>query len=281
MAPTTSNIGCCLVVIIIFVIYFNLKFIPETSIVGQHETRDALASIPRLQQYCSAKTPVASDGHFVDKSSDVKWNLRFVAINIRHGDRSAIHSMPGSIVNTKEVYSTYIEKEALGFRSKLSSFKILFLPDSAKRKASEIPESEPLTHVLDPSHVFVIKDLALAPGQLTTRGFMQHIRLGKALHNAYSDLLSSITSPEQIYVRSTNYVRTIQSVAGLLTTLLPQLVDSASKSNAQIPISVYPNENDEVMHGVGLHYSSHSMKGGSRKDEKEAVIEGFCPTAGR
>jgi hypothetical protein len=46
-------------------------------------------------------------------------------------------------------------------------------------------------------------------GQLTVRGFMQHIELGKQLHMLYGKFLQN-TSTNSIYVRSTNYGRTVQ-----------------------------------------------------------------------
>lgn len=81
-----------------------------------------------------------------------------------------------------------------------------------------------------------------------------------------------------------------QSVAGLVSTLLPTLVtaNSAVKvdsfyrylphrngllENAQIPIHYFQDEKAEVMHGVGTHSSSHTVSGHSKG---EAVYEGAC-----
>jgi hypothetical protein len=50
---------------------------------------------------------------------------------------------------------------------------------------------------------------------------MQHVMLGKVLHGAYHRFLTSFRSSEQLYVRSTNYERTIQSAGALLSALLP------------------------------------------------------------
>jgi hypothetical protein len=52
-------------------------------------------------------------------------------------------------------------------------------------------------------------DHSIAPGQLTTRGFMQHIHLGTLLHSAYGSFLDQLTTTD-VYVRSTNYLRTIR-----------------------------------------------------------------------
>ena len=64
---------------------------------------------------------------------------------------------------------------------------------------------------LDPGHAFKTPDADLTQGQLTSIGFMQHVRIGKLLNRAYSDFLADhIHSPQDIYIRSTNYVRTIR-----------------------------------------------------------------------
>ncbi len=64
---------------------------------------------------------------------------------------------------------------------------------------------------LDPGHAFKVPDVGLSQGQLTSIGFMQHVRIGKILNYAYSDFLAQhIATPRDIYIRSTNYVRTIR-----------------------------------------------------------------------
>ena len=68
-----------------------------------------------------------------------------------------------------------------------------------------------LSSALDPHKVLSGSDYTLPPGQLTSRGFMQHIDLGQLLHGYYATaLLNQVTSSSQLYVRSTNYARTVQ-----------------------------------------------------------------------
>lgn len=77
---------------------------------------------------------------------------------------------------------------------------------------------------------------------------MQHIQLGQLLRSQYgAPLLDHIRSPQQLYVRSTNYIRTIRSVSALLTTLLPQVTTGFKQ---KVGISYFENEMDECMHGV-------------------------------
>ncbi|RYH01474.1 hypothetical protein EON65_48395, partial [archaeon] len=109
--------------------------------------------------------------------------------------------------------------------------------------------------MLDASRLFTLSDDSLPPGQLTSQGFMQHIELGIPADNMHADrssipihkththahththtythtptrfvgqtlrekylpFLSTLASPQQLYVRSTNYARTVISVSALLT----------------------------------------------------------------
>jgi hypothetical protein len=64
-----------------------------------------------------------------------------------------------------------------------------------------------------------LSDFSLSPGQLTSRGFMQHIYLGQLLHSTYQDYFDLLKAND-IYVRSTNYLRTIR-VSYLRFVLLP------------------------------------------------------------
>jgi hypothetical protein len=52
-------------------------------------------------------------------------------------------------------------------------------------------------------------DFSLASGQLTSIGFKQHFDLGIHLRKAYEKYLYDI-SRDDLYIRSTNYDRTIQ-----------------------------------------------------------------------
>jgi len=56
-------------------------------------------------------------------------------------------------------------------------------------------------------------------GQLTTYGFRQHMRNGKILRKAYNGFISEQFEHEELYVRSTDYSRTISSTQGLLVGL--------------------------------------------------------------
>lgn len=72
-------------------------------------------------------------------------------------------------------------------------------------------EEHDLKAALNPKKALRKSDYSLAPGQLTSRGFMQHVHLGQLLHSYYGkEFLDKLSSSYQVYVRSTNYARTVQ-----------------------------------------------------------------------
>lgn len=265
----------------------------------------------RLYDYCNRFIP---DNYVNTSIHDSEWKLVYFAATIRHGDRSAIHQFPGSLgaTATKEQdlkRPSLLDTRVTEYLKYLPAFTITKLHKKEELDDSRSEQSltraklkgEALTDVLNPNKLFGTPDLTLTPGQLTSVGFMQHIALGELLHSYYTSLLNRIHSSDQIYVRSTNYARTIQSVAALIITMLPQLVEQSLRvPNLQIPILSYEFEEDEIMHGIGTRFSSHNIdkKQTSRylleyralinntsrvlSDvtevglEKEAVLEGSC-----
>jgi hypothetical protein len=157
----------------------------RTSSCDTFEFRCANTKISRLDQYCAAKTPIEQHeqqyfqqhGATTNSSSTSTdgWTLRHLVLNIRHGDRSSIHTIPGTTSSGKK--EAYVEPEALAFRNRLSKFRLQFLEGSGNkdkgkqpRRRLEQPAGESLMFGLDPALVFKVPDSHLDPGQLTTRG---------------------------------------------------------------------------------------------------------------
>jgi hypothetical protein len=203
----------------------------------------------RLQEYCSlglasGSEKMAASLPELGNDSD-RFVLRYLLLTIRHGDRSAIHKIPGSVAasNEKTIPSKlnkkeYLDPKALQFAHQMSYFRlqsITSLPSKSLQKQGpgNTPKVTPtLPDSLNSSSLFNVGDFELEQGQLTTRGFMQHIHLGSLLRKTYSSFLNTqIKSVSNLYVRSTNYDRTIQSVAALLTALLPDGERHSKKVN--------------------------------------------------
>lgn len=201
----------------------------------------------RLQEYCSLGLASGSERAMAMPLSDLgndldRFVLKYLLLTIRHGDRSAIHKIPGSLaankektISSKHDKKEYLEPRALQFAHQMSYFRVepiasipLKSVQSSQKpgsgNASKIAATEKITlpDSLNSSTIFSNGDFELEQGQLTTRGFMQHIHLGSLLRKTYSSFLNThIKSVSNLYVRSTNYDRTIQSVAALLTAMLP------------------------------------------------------------
>ena len=299
----------------------------ETQCATLRGGRGCSKQVDRLLSYCAENINGGEEGSLKPGPGGSRdYELHYVALTIRHGDRSAIHSMPGSLpyfdpddldAETPKserkqsrghaIHGTnYLDARALAYLPRLSSFEVKPLltesgnSNSAKRDAA----IGDLRAALDPTKVFQLPDLRLSPGQLTTRGFMQHVVLGKSLAESYKRLLHGVHSPRNIYIRSTNYARTLQSAAGLILGMLPDIggvggggggptaessssglssaigdvtgegTDLRDPRKSKVIINSFVNEEAEVMHGVGLKLSSHQVDAAGEKS-----IMGSCNKA--
>ena len=162
----------------------------------------------RLLNYCSRDLIKGAEGKYID---DTKFKLVSLVIAHRHGDRSSIHS----IKNAKQTLSSSKnnDKPMLyepSITSELYSakyFTINVLKPGAVGDNSA--NSLAFTHALDTKSLFTTSDTLLPQGQLTSIGYMQLLHLGSHLQQSYTRFLSGIKERE-VYIRSTNYDRTIQ-----------------------------------------------------------------------
>ncbi|KAJ1397164.1 histidine phosphatase superfamily [Ochromonadaceae sp. CCMP2298] len=217
---------------------------------------------PPLERYCHTEVP----RRFYFAHSSSNWTLEYLAINIRHGDRSSIHDITGAKLPTPPARPPLIDGRALSYMPLLASFSLH--PLRHYSSAPALVEGNDMARILDPQGIMRSADRDLGPGQLTSRGYMQHISLGQQLRAVYAQSGFLRLEPQQIYIRSTSYARTIQSVAALLTAMLldpaPTSPTSTSASALRgsvttsltpigpgaLPIHFYASEADEIMHGV-------------------------------
>jgi len=221
------------------------------------------------------------------------FELNHVAITIRHGDRNAIHLLPHDAANNNIQYDNgadsteYFDRRALAFRDLLGADRIAVRPvvRPAEGESTAVNNLEhylfysELRPPLEPGGATNIGGAALTGSgavneldnaQLTTRGFMQHVSLGRYLHARYSgsgtgspgaftSLLDPVVTPRsglpgRLYVRATNYDRTIQSAAALLLGMFPVLSGGGELAGGESPVAMWVDGNEELepMHGVGL-----------------------------
>jgi len=165
-------------------------------------------SAPSAYNYCQAGDVVSSvniDG----------LTLRHVAMVIRHGDRTPANVLPGvgnlqewdCILNKLEVPS-----DSLDPREEVDRlYRKVYLP---KRE------------VLPGNCMF---------GQLTKKGYRQHLELGAQLRKLYVEkygLLGPKLNVSEIWIRSTDVPRTLQSAQGLLQGLYP----TSKHGDGSIPV---------------------------------------------
>lgn len=178
------------------------------------------------------------------------WQLEHLVLNIRHGDRTAIHRIDNSFKPPSYENENSIDLQSSKIYQRLrvaSKFRVSPLPSIDIEKNFVTSEGYSITNY-NPIDSFLLKtDKELHSGQLTTIGFYQHIILGEYLNSAYYSLLERIQYPGSaplIAVRSTSYNRTIQSVAAFLSTLLPPTVQYSD-----VEILYQPHSSLENMHG--------------------------------
>ena len=85
--------------------------------------------ISRLSRYCNINHPEREKSK-VDINGD--WVLKYVAINIRHGDRSAIHRVPGTKSSSRLEKAKYLDQRALLYAPLLSSYNLTAIPSKTE-----------------------------------------------------------------------------------------------------------------------------------------------------
>lgn len=86
----------------------------------------------RLDRYCNIEIP---NRQLLNHSLKENWTLQYLAINIRHGDRSAIHRMPGTttFIDSSLPSQTPLDNKTTIYIEKLKAFHLSALPGSRKR----------------------------------------------------------------------------------------------------------------------------------------------------
>lgn len=193
-----SRCAICAIVVILVVLYFVESERMKPNDTSPVEGNSVYANNNRLAKYCSAPFS-GNEGNKVDLNL---YDLVSITLTIRHGDRSSIHQVPGEVKKyIKPIQFTPIVKSALNQVMRMFTIKTL---------GGGSESDYDFKHSLDKPKLFDVPDTELSQGQLTSTGFSQWLNIGLHLQLAYSGFLSRIISTDQVYIRSTNYARTIQ-----------------------------------------------------------------------
>ncbi|CAM9205199.1 unnamed protein product [Scytosiphon promiscuus] len=240
---------------------------PVPEVLSSEETRYCSAPL----NYPLAQRPSSRDGDSTGAASvDGAGNgleLRQLQVTIRHGDRSAIHDVPNS--DEKKWKCQPFSDEVRRKWENVSRFTMQNVKGEPLGR-SLVPEVYSEEELGDLGREFQGQaDVLCKPGQLTETGIRQHLTLGDNMHKAYNSLFGGDLAAEEIYVRSTDYTRTLESAAAFLMSFIP--------GSSEITIMTDENENNEVMHGIGLK-AIGKEQGGSGPEEETS---GACDRAAR
>ncbi|XP_035762503.1 lysophosphatidic acid phosphatase type 6 isoform X2 [Neolamprologus brichardi] len=158
----------------------------------------------------------ATGSNHADTNADSPYELKLVQILFRHGARTPLKSIP-DIMEAQWV-PTLLEPPP----HTSIDYVVTDLQGGPRPPAP-----------IEDSYRKNILSGGTFPGQLTTLGMQQLYELGKRLRGRYieeSDFLTSTFNPAEVYVRSTNIVRTIESAKCLVAGLFQQ------KQKAIVPI---------------------------------------------
>ena len=219
--------------VFVFIDSFIFKIISNSSKVDEYtnlvaSTEGIVANDPaiehiQLHEYCNDEPRIGTEGRLQLPKEEVGgWTLHHLLVNIRHGDRSAIHSIPNAESLVEQVDTDDPSLPPTDFDHRVHEF----VPALQRFSIKPITASGTLPDSLNVEKIFRRSDHRLKPGQLTSKGFMQHIMLGRGFYKAYTKFLGTIQHRDAVSVRSTNYDRTIQSVAAFLIGLLPHIGNS-------------------------------------------------------
>lgn len=159
-------------------------------------------------QQKSEPVQVASNRMPPDTSSRSPYQLKLVQVLFRHGARTPLKSIP-DVIEAQWV-PTLLEPP--------SHTNINYV-------VKDLQGGPQPPAPMEESYRKNILTGGTFPGQLTTVGMQQLYELGKILRRRYIEdnaFLSSTFSPAEVYVRSTNIVRTIESAKCLVAGLFRQ-----------------------------------------------------------
>lgn len=136
MAKMTINRRTIAMVVVLFVLVVilwvtyssvDLQQLHNHSLLGNSGSSmlDASNSLNRLSKYCNIG-PLIRMAESHGKLEDI-WELQYMAINVRHGDRSSIHKLPGTASERSRLrlhMPKHLDNRTTQYVEKLKSFSL-------------------------------------------------------------------------------------------------------------------------------------------------------------
>ena len=190
----------------------------------------------RLKHYChqtlleGITTEFSQEGNLVQKQLQTdSYELLYAHIVLRHGDR------------TPTTVKRQLSYPEIHYKCSLDSKELSSNWDYNPKlwdNLNDFPLLSPIGNVrngllsLHPGS----KNQTCRPGDLTSKGFLQHLNLGTVMQAAYGQLFSGIEMENEVYVQSTDFRRTIRSAGAFLLGFIPD----AEKLRELVQIHVQP-----------------------------------------
>jgi hypothetical protein len=100
MAPNSRSRGAgvgllALIIAVVVLVIISLSKSGQSSLDSQNEELKHSGKSPRLASYCFKERSGGAEGR--QSSIPPSWELVHVVVNLRHGDRTSIHSLSGHI----------------------------------------------------------------------------------------------------------------------------------------------------------------------------------------
>ena len=122
-----------LVAFVVFAVLITMFYLPRggsTSEDNQLQEISHAIARPRLLQYCNRNISEGAEGRTFPGHED--WDLKYVVLTVRHGDRSAIHKIPGSAdIKASPGSHSLLDPDAVRYSKSMSKFSVNLKQDGS------------------------------------------------------------------------------------------------------------------------------------------------------
>jgi hypothetical protein len=178
------------------------------------------------------------------------FELKHVVVVFRHGDRSPILPNMGKMINLDDAERKF-------WADRLST-------EAQNTMLEKTATPVPLNKTGRPPKLAPLIGGEWPNGYLTSKGVEQMVEKGRHLRKRYASLLGTKPSVDDVYIRSTNVVRTIRSAQSVLLGMFPEFAEQCAWN-----IHIHPSSCPLSM---GVHMEYHRMSSLLRDRRHESPI---------